>query len=94
VRVLDVVNSHADSPRWRLRLVEQARNHQRMGLFVANRRAILAVAGQIECTMPFALKLYGLSHHFFVTCDVVAGRDDRHLMAWGTQRISGMNTVA
>ena len=44
VRVLDVVDSHADTPRWRLRLVEQARNHQRMGLFVANRRAIFAVA--------------------------------------------------
>lgn len=94
VRMLDVMDSYPDTARWRLRLIKQAGNHQRMVFFVTNRRAVLAVAGQIESPVPFALQIDGFTHHFLVTGDMVAGRDDGHLMARGPQRITGMNAIA
>ncbi len=80
VRMIDIMDSYSDTARRRLRLIEQAGNHQRMVSFVTNCCAVLAVACQIEGAVPFALQIDGLTHHFLVASDMVAGRDDGHLM--------------
>jgi hypothetical protein len=94
VRVLDVVNAHTDATGWRLGVIEQTGDHQRVFPFGANRCTIFAITGQIEGTVPFTLQIDGFAHHFFVAGDVLARRDHGHLMARSPQSIPRMNMIA
>jgi hypothetical protein len=94
VGIFDVVNANTDTARWRLSFIEQARDHQRVFFLGANRGAILAIASQIESTLPFTLQIDGFAHHLFIAGNVLARRDHGNFMARSPQGISRMDVIA